>query len=324
MSIYDNMLERLSLDATCQWSAKNEAALLEPFKYISSAPGKEIRTRMIQAFNLWLNVPAEQLSIIASLVNMIHSASLLVDDIQDNSQLRRGKPVAHKVYGIPQTINTAYYVFFLAYKELLISSNHTPDAPSKNLEMILTDELLSLHRGQGLDILWRDTLQCPSEEEYISMANGKAGAMLRVGIRLMLACATTNTDVDYVPLVNLFGLFGQIRDDLMNLQSAEYTSKKGFADDLTEGKFSFPVMHAIHADPSNREVLNVLQQRPSTPTLKIHTIDYLKNHTKSFEYTLSVLDTLENQMRCEIRRLGGNPGLEQLIDMLHVDASKLS
>lgn len=124
----------------------------------------------------------------------------------------------------------------------------------------------------------------------------------------------------------------------------QYTSKKGFADDLTEGKFSFPVMHAIHADPSNREVLSaltetlafrrphtklrspvdVLQQRPSTPTLKIHTIDYLKNHTKSFEYTLSVLDTLENQMRCEIRRLGGNPGLEQLIDMLHVDASKLS
>jgi geranylgeranyl diphosphate synthase type 3 len=72
----------------------------------------------------------------------------------------------------------------------------------------------------------------------------------------------------------LLGLFGQIRDDLMNLQSAEvslllpylstrvlyqtkqYTSKKGFADDLTEGKFSFPVIHAIHADISNREVLS--------------------------------------------------------------------
>jgi len=322
MSIYDNILEKLSIDD--HWSTKNEAALLEPFTYISSAPGKEIRTLMIQAFNTWLNVPAEQLGIIAKLVNMMHSASLLVDDIQDNSLLRRGKPVAHKVYGIPQTINTAYYVLFLACKDIIPSLKHTTNNPSKDLETILTDELVSLHRGQGLDILWRDTLQCPSEEEYIFMANGKAGAMLRVAIRLMMACGTTNIDVNYVPLVNLLGLFGQIRDDLMNLQSAEYTSKKGFADDLTEGKFSFPVIHAIHADTSNREVLNVLQQRPSTPTLKIYTIDYLKNHTKSFDYTLSVLDSLETQMRWEIRRLGGNQGLEQLMDMLHVDASKLS
>lgn len=97
--------------------------------------------------------------------------------------------VAHKVYGIPQTINTAYYVSFLAYKDVLQSLKHTTNAPSKDLETILTgtfpvslankgrdillaDELLSLHRGQGLDILWRDNLQCPSEEEYISMANG--------------------------------------------------------------------------------------------------------------------------------------------------------
>lgn len=97
--------------------------------------------------------------------------------------------VAHRVYGVPQTINTAYYVLFLAYKDILPSLKRTAITPSKDLEAILTgtfsvcvanegyvtplaDELLSLHRGQGLDILWRDTLQCPSEEEYISMANG--------------------------------------------------------------------------------------------------------------------------------------------------------
>jgi len=125
----------------------------------------------------------------------------------------------------------------------------------------------------------------------------------------------------------------------------QYTSKKGFADDLTEGKFSFPVIHAIHADVNNREVLSalplslilpqpcspqlrsssdVLRQRPSTPTLKIRAIDHLKNHTKSFEYTLSVLNNLEAQMRREIQRLGGNQDLERLMDMLHVDATKLS
>jgi geranylgeranyl diphosphate synthase type 3 len=41
-----------------------------------------------------------------------------MDDVEDDSQLRRGAPVAHKIYGIPQTINTANYVYFLAYQEL--------------------------------------------------------------------------------------------------------------------------------------------------------------------------------------------------------------
>lgn len=69
---------------------------------------------------------------------------------------------------------------------------------------------------------------------------------------------------------------------------------------------------------------DVLQKRPTTPTLKIHTINYLKNATKSFDYTLSVLANLEKQTRAEIARLGGNKGLEGIMDLLHVDESKFS
>lgn len=51
--------------------------LLEPFTYITTHPGKEIRGHLIEAFNLWLNVPTEKLKVIAKVVNMLHSASLL-------------------------------------------------------------------------------------------------------------------------------------------------------------------------------------------------------------------------------------------------------
>ena len=83
---------------------------------------------------------------------------------------------------------------------------------------------------------------------------------------------------DYIPLVNLIGVFFQIRDDLMNLQSTEvsttslypktipayflrssqYTNNKGFAEDLSEGKFSFPIIHGIHANPSSRQILSAI------------------------------------------------------------------
>ncbi|THU86327.1 terpenoid synthase [Dendrothele bispora CBS 962.96] len=322
MSLYDNILERLSSESP--WTVKNEASVLEPFKFLTDNPGKDIRARLIEAFNQWLHVPDTDLTVITKIVNMLHAASLMVDDIEDDSQLRRGRPVPHKVYGIPQTINSANYVYFLAFQELIaLRKSQTAGTPSKDLDAIVTGELLSLHRGQGLDLLWRDSLQCPTEEEYIGMVNNKTGGLLRLGVKLMMACSTTNTDVDYVPLVNLIGVYFQIRDDLMNLQSPEYSSNKGFAEDLTEGKFSFPVIHGIHADTSNRQIMNVLQKRPTTPTLKSYAISYLKDHTKSFDYTLDVLIKLDKQTRAEIQRLGGNTGLEKLMDAFWVDREKL-
>ncbi|KIY66001.1 terpenoid synthase [Cylindrobasidium torrendii FP15055 ss-10] len=313
LPLYENLLNTLSTES--DWTKDNETALLEPFDYISANPGKDMRSRLIQAFNLWLKVPEDKTSLIARIVTMLHNASLLVDDIEDDSQLRRGQPVAHKIYGVPQTINTANYVYFLAFKEL--RALHARE--EKDCDTIVTEELLSLHRGQGLELQWRDSLQCPSEEQYIGMVNNKTGGLLRIGIKLMMACATVNTETDYVPLVNLIGVYFQIRDDLMNLQSPDYASNKGFAEDLTEGKFSFPVVHGIHADTTNRQVMNVLQKRPTTPTLKHHVIGYLKDHTKSFAYTLDVLDILEGRVRGEIARLGGNEGLSALMDYLTID-----
>ncbi|KAL0565484.1 hypothetical protein V5O48_016542 [Marasmius crinis-equi] len=316
MDLYDSIRDKLSSSGS--WNAQNESTLLEPYTFVTSNPGKDMRGRLIEAFNLWLKVPPEKLAVIARIVNMLHSASLMIDDIEDDSQLRRGKPVAHKVYGVPQTVNSANYVYFLAFQELFAIR-----AEGNDLAAIVNGELLALHRGQGLEILWRDSLRCPTEEEYIQMVNNKTGGLLRIGIKLMMACATANQDVDYIPLVNLIGVHFQVRDDLMNLQSPEYSSNKGFAEDLTEGKFSFPVVHSIRSDTTNRQVLNILQKRPASPTLKHYAIDYMKT-TNSFKYTLDVLDKLENQTRAEIQRLGGNEGLEKLMDAFHVDKEKLA
>lgn len=85
-----------------------------------------------------------------------------LDDIQDNSILRRGIPVAHAIYGIPSTINAANYVIFIALEKTL-SLCH-PDATQ-----IYTEQLLELHRGQGMEIYWRDNFQCPSEDDYKEM-----------------------------------------------------------------------------------------------------------------------------------------------------------
>ncbi|CAF4433981.1 unnamed protein product, partial [Adineta steineri] len=94
--------------------------LLEPYEYIRTIPGKGIRPKLIKAFNFWLHIPDDKLNVIEELVEMLHNASLLIDDIQDNSKLRRGVPVAHNIYGVPLTINAANYIYFLAMQKATV------------------------------------------------------------------------------------------------------------------------------------------------------------------------------------------------------------
>ncbi|KAL7010031.1 hypothetical protein EMMF5_000050 [Cystobasidiomycetes sp. EMM_F5] len=257
-----------------------------------------------------------------------------MDDVEDDSVLRRGSPVAHKIYGIPQTINCANYVYFQAYQKLFELQTHAVDGA--NLLEIVNDELLNLHRGQGMDLYWRDSLTCPTEQEYIDMVSNntllthrfthcisshflaETGGLFRIAIRLMAATSTQPNKESYIPLVNLIGILFQIADDYLNLRSDTYTNNKGFCEDLTEGKFSFPVVHSIRADTSNQRILNVLRQKPTDATMKAFAVNYMESNTRSFEYTRSVLTRLDAQACAEIDRLGGNPGLTKFLNKMQV------
>ena len=105
--------------------------------------------------------------------------------MEDSSVLRRGVPVANSIFGTAQVINSANYVYFLALRELSKLSN------PKMIE-IFTEELLNLHRGQGMDLYWRDSLTCPSEADYLEMVGNKTGGLFRLAIKLMQADSSSD------------------------------------------------------------------------------------------------------------------------------------
>ena len=280
-----------------------------PYEYLFAQPGKDIRSQLIAAFNEWLEVPPDSLEVITKVVGMLHTASLLVDDVEDSSLLRRGLPVAHSIFGTAQTINSANYVYFCALQELQKLKN--PKAIT-----IYTEELLNLHRGQGMDLFWRDTLTCPSEDDYLEMVGNKTGGLFRLAVKLMQAesknlkyapsytpsALPNNYPRDCVPLVNLIGIIFQIRDDYQNLSSPEYSHNKGLCEDLTEGKFSFPIIHSIRAQPNNLQLLNILKQKTDDEQVKRYAVSYMEG-TGSFEYCRKVVSTLMERARILVEEL---------------------
>ncbi|KAF7303043.1 hypothetical protein MKEN_01267600 [Mycena kentingensis (nom. inval.)] len=307
-----------------QRDATDDALILEPYTYIASNAGKNFRGRLIEGFNAWLEVPEKTLEVIKNVTSILHTASLMYVPVADRRHRGQLAAAARPTSGAQDIRRPAddqlCELHVLPRVPGAGAHRDAPEGGLKPLYDILTSELVHLHRGQGLEILWRDSLQCPTEEEYIDMVNNKTGGLLRIGIRLMMACATKNRGVDYLALTNMIGITFQIRDDLLNLQNSVYEVNKGFAEDLTEGKFSFPVIHSIRADLDNRQVINVLSQRPTSPTLKTHAISYMKTHTRSFEYTNRVLDHFQSEIIAELERLGGNESLQKLVDQFHAMA----
>ena len=95
---------------------------------------------------------------------------------------------------------------------------------------------------------------------------------------MMQAFSTTATDFE--PLLNHLDIYFQIRDDYINLLDAEYMENKSFCEDLTEGKFSFPLIYAVHQRPHDTRLLNILKQRTKSIELKKYAVQYMQESVR--------------------------------------------
>jgi geranylgeranyl diphosphate synthase type 3 len=124
-----------------------------------------------------------------------------------------------------------------------------------------------------------------------------------------------------VPLVNIIGLLFQIRDDYMNLSSTEYAENKGLCEDLTEGKFSYPIIHSIRSNPQNRQLINILKQKTTDDEVKKYAVKYMES-TGSFEYCRTILRDLNNKAMSMIESIddgkGQGAGIKKFLDKMTV------
>ncbi|ODV83115.1 hypothetical protein CANARDRAFT_203716 [[Candida] arabinofermentans NRRL YB-2248] len=282
----------LRIDTEPNWKDNYETLLQGPYKYLADqTKGKHLRSLLIKTFNLIFGVEDEKLNQLDSIINILHLSSLIIDDIEDSSNLRRGKPCSHLIFGVPQAINTSNYMYFISM-QLLTKTFNQDSNQQLQAQSIFVEEMINLHRGQGLDLYWRDMGKCPDETEYLDMVMNKTGGLFRLSIKLLSLMARINNLDKLIELSNLLGVIYQIKDDFMNLKSEILTENKGFCEDITEGKFSFPIIHSINSDIGNTELLNILRLKTEDLDLKTHALEIMER-TGSFEYCIKTIDNLK-------------------------------
>lgn len=103
------------------------------------------------------------------------------------------------------------------------------------------------------------------------------------------------------------GTLFQICDDYLNLSSTAYTKNKGLCEDLTEGKFSFPIIHSIRSNPQNLQLINILKQKTRDEEVKKYAVSYMES-TGSFEYSRKVIKDLKAKALAMIDSLEDGKG----------------
>lgn len=182
----------------------------------------------------------------AAAVELIHNFSLLHDDIEDNSPLRRGRPTAWTQWGIPQAINTGDSMFSLAHLAILDLERSTSLETAFRANQILENTCLHLTQGQFLDISYQERRDL-SLKDYWPMVTGKTAALLAACTELgaLVARVEAETRAQYRLFGLNLGLAFQVLDDYLGIWGDSRVLGKSIASDLVEGKKSLPVLYGL-------------------------------------------------------------------------------
>jgi geranylgeranyl pyrophosphate synthase len=250
--------EILSLNNTPHLQGLFDQALMTPLNHFFKTPGKNIRPAFVE-LGYRLSFPEDpgeltskvkdQLSKASSIVELIHGGSLIVDDIQDGSTVRRNAPTLHLEYGMPLALNAGNWLYFWALgqvKDLDLSTESTG---------ILFHDLLNLmtraHFGQALDIGSRidEVPQDKVKETCLASIELKTGTLMLLAIRLGSAIAGQISSPPDLGLLGVqLGLLLQMFDDAGNLLQEKTSLRTKRYEDLYQRRPTWVWAHASQMD----------------------------------------------------------------------------
>lgn len=229
------------------------AALLDPGRNLLKLGGKRWRPLILilsAQFAAGTEDAPQAAYNLVPLVEFIHTASLIHDDIEDSADTRRGAPTAHITHGLDIALNAGSWMYFSA--PLCISTAGLSSEQQLALYQLYAKELRRLHLGQAMDIAWhKDNTSVPSVAEYTAMVRLKTGTLASLAAQIgIIAGGGTESQANQMGAVAAdIGIGFQVLDDVTNLTTGNPGKNRG--DDIVEGKKSLPIIMHLSAHPED-------------------------------------------------------------------------
>ena len=270
--------------------------LYDPLLSYSKNGGKRHRPLICFAACLAVGGNANKAVSAAAAIEHFHTAALVHDDIADDAELRRGEPCLHLQTGLGLAINAGDLGLSLVNGTVI----HDPLLDDAVKVRVVT-ELIEMTRrtieGQALDLGWaRDGRYDITPEDYLIMATHKT-AHYSGAVPLAIGAIVGGGSESQIEALRNYGLDTglafQIQDDLLNLVGATESTKKGFRDDITEGKRTLVVVHALQnlAAPERGRLIEILSSKTKDPAILAEAVDIMQA-SGSIDYARSYAENL--------------------------------
>ena len=224
----------------------NVPLVQEVAKYLILSGGKRLRPLLtVSSFHLINNMINQKENLInhiglAAAVEFIHTATLLHDDVIDESKQRRGKPTANEKWENKTSVLVGDFLFSRAFQLMTKYGN------SKTLK-ILADTSVTISEGEVLELANDKNLEI-NEDIYFNVVNAKTASLFSAACQVGAISATKSTNVQINALKSFgtnFGMTFQLIDDAIDYSSNQKILGKDTGDDFKEGKITLPLILAF-------------------------------------------------------------------------------
>ncbi len=220
------------------------AVLHEAMRYAVLGEGKRIRPVLVYATGEALDVPVERLDAPACAVELVHSYSLIHDDLpaMDDDDLRRGRPTCHNAYGEANAILAGDALQALAFSVLANDPANSPERRGR-MAQLLGEAAGSqgMVGGQAIDLA---SVNKPLDENELKrMHRLKTGALIKTSVLMAVTASEASTPEVYERFARFsdcIGLLFQIRDDILDIQSETEVLGKPQGSDAAQNKPTYP------------------------------------------------------------------------------------
>ncbi|MFW6436340.1 MAG: polyprenyl synthetase family protein [Halococcoides sp.] len=268
-----------------------QVALADPMWDLLDRGGKRWRAVLFLVLVDGLGADPEAFLEYACIPEILHNGTIVVDDVEDGAEMRRGDTALHLGRGTDIALNAGNAMYFLPLK--VITQNPAGLDAATRLETyeMLMHELNRTHLGQGMDIAWHNEPEIRvGEDEYLEMTACKTGCLVRIVTRL--AAIVTGQPDDVQETLGAYAedlsIAFQISDDVLDIENTlDQTGEfgKAFGNDVREGKKTLMVIHAAeHADPEDVARLEAILWADETTDEEVMEAIEILQSTDSIEY----------------------------------------
>lgn len=241
-----------AVDAVIRDSLHSEVTLINTIgEHITSNGGKRLRPALVLLSSGLFSTANEQQHQLAAIIEFIHTATLLHDDVVDESQLRRGKSTANHVFGNAASVLVGDFLYSRAFQMMVSLQNmRVMEILSEATNTIAEGEVLQLMNLHNTNI---------TEEEYLKVIHFKTAKLFEAAARLG-AVMNQSASVEDEHALALYGKHlgtaFQLVDDVLDLNGDAEKIGKNLGDDITEGKPTLPLIYAMHhSKPAETKVI---------------------------------------------------------------------